>query len=208
MDDDDERAQFERSISNLYGFGQLKLDQENIGRARRHYTVLEEQTDAFIAANPHLSSLQLQLLDANVRFKAPLYSAFRDLLWARYRKVRAHPYLGELVAACVRLGWWDKFSSLHCDLSARAWTDLSSACHSREQYKRMLELISNFVQACIPYQDAYWSMEEEAQARGFRRNDPERSRHRLWALNAMRLRPPFHDPPPPPYANEYDVLMH
>ena len=73
----------------------------------------------------------------------------------------------------------------------------------------LLELISNFVQECIPYQDAYWSMEEEAQAaRGFRRNDPERSRHRLWALNAMRLRPPFHDPPPPPYANEYDVLMH
>ena len=106
---DDERAQFERSISNLYGFGQLKLDQENIGRARRHYTALEEQTDAFIAANPHLSSLQLQLLDANVRFKAPLYSAFRDLLWARYRKVRAHPDLGELVAACMRLCWWDEF---------------------------------------------------------------------------------------------------
>ena len=71
----------------------------------------------------------------------------------------------------------------------------------------MLELISNFVQECIPYQDAYCSLEEEAHARGFRRDDPER-RHRLWALNAMRLRPPFRDPPPQPYANEYDVIMH
>ena len=113
---DDERAQFNHAIYNLYGFGQLKLDQENIGRAR-HYPALQEQTEAFIAANPRLSSLQLQLLDANVCIKAPLYSAFCDLLWARYRKVLAHPDLGELVAACASLGWWDKFSSLHCDLS-------------------------------------------------------------------------------------------
>ena len=80
---DDECAQFNHAIYNLYGFGQLKLDPENIGRARRHYPALQAQTDAFIAANPHLSSLQLQLLDANARFEAPLYSAFRDVLWAR-----------------------------------------------------------------------------------------------------------------------------
>ena len=134
MDDDDERARFDRTIANLYGFKHLKLTPQYVVPAQRHYPALPAQrhypalpaqTAAFIAANPDLSTLQLQLLQANARLEGPLYSAFRELLWARYRGgVRARPDLPELVAACVRLGWWKEFSALRCDLSARAWRDL------------------------------------------------------------------------------------
>ena len=98
---DDERSQFNRAIYNLYGFGQLKLDLENIDRARRHYQVLEAQTEAFIKANPHLSPRCLHLLRSNARFEAPLYSAFRDVLWAHYLKVRPHPDLREMAPRVV-----------------------------------------------------------------------------------------------------------
>ena len=78
-----ERAEFDRAIANLYGFKQLRLTPEYVVPARKHYPYLREQTAAFIAANSHrLSPLELQLLEANARLEGPLYSAFRDLLWA------------------------------------------------------------------------------------------------------------------------------
>ena len=203
-----ERAEFDRAIANLYGFKQLRLTPEYVVPARKHYPYLREQTAAFIAANSHrLSPLELQLLEANARLEGPLYSAFRDLLWARYQEVvRARPDLPELVAACVRLGWWKEFSALRCDLSARAWRDLIGLGRGGEHYRRMLALVTNFVQECTPYQLAHMGMEDEAKARGFRRDDPER-RQGLWALNALGLRGPPVRVPPPPYANEYDVVM-
>ena len=198
-----ERAEFDRAIANLYGFKQLRLTPEYVVPAQRHYPALPAQTAAFITANPDLSARQLQLLEANARLEGPLYSAFRDLLWARYRGVRAHPDLPELVAACVRLGWWRELSALCWELRARACSGLG---RGPEHHKRMLDLVANFVQDCVPYQDAHWDMEDEAKARVFRRDDPER-RQGLWALNALGLRGPPVRVPPPPYANEYDVVM-
>ena len=205
--DDDERARFECSIAHLRGFGALKLDPRHRDQARGHYPALPAQTDAFIAANPDLSPLQLQLLEANARLEGPLYSAFRELLWARYRGgVRARPDLPELVAACVRLGWWPELSALRCELRDQAWRDLMGLGQGAAHYRRMRDLLENFVQECATYQDAHWHMEDAAKARGFRRDDPER-RQGLWALNALGLRGPPVRVPPPPYANQYAIIM-
>ena len=203
---DSERAEFDRAIANLYGFKQLRLTPEYVVPARKRYPYLREQTDAFIAANPDLSTLQLQLLEANARLEGPLYSAFRELLWARYRGVRARPDLPELVAACVRLGWWPELSALRCELRDQAWRDLMGLGQGAAHYRRMRDLLENFVQECATYQDAHWHMEDAAKARGFRRDDPER-RQGLWALNALGLRGPPVRVPPPPYANQYAIIM-
>ena len=85
----DERAQFERMIENMYGFNLLEFNPAWLRDAQELYPDLEAQTDAFIAANPDLSPLCVELLRANARFQSPLHAAFSEVLWALHPPARA-----------------------------------------------------------------------------------------------------------------------
>ena len=85
----DERAQFELMIENMYGFNLLEFNPAWLGDAQELYPDLEAQTDSFIAANPDLSPLCVELLRANARFQSPLHAAFSEVLWATPTSTRA-----------------------------------------------------------------------------------------------------------------------
>ena len=186
----DERAQFERVIENTYGFSLLELNPAWLRDARELYPHLEAQTEAFLAANPELSPLCVELLRANAHFQAPLHAAFREVLWARYTRARARPDLKDLVAACVHLGWMDHFEYMLNGLAS-----LGAGGEGR-----LAQVLRQFIEEGVALQDAYWMVAEE---RAHALDDPKRRR---WARGALGFGKKAAAVPPPPYVTDRDVL--
>ena len=190
----DERAQFERMIENAYGFSLLEFNPAWLRDARELYPHLEAQTDAFLAANPDLSPLCVELLRATARFQSPLHAAFREVLWARYTHQRARPDLKDLVAACVhlgsRVGWMDHFEYM--------LNGLASMGVSGEG--RMAQVLRQFIEEGVAIQDTYWMFEEE------KAHDLEDSKRRRWARSALGFGKKAPAVPPPPYVTDREVL--
>ena len=107
-----------------------------------------------------------------------------------YTHQRARPDLKDLVAACVHLGWMDRFEYM--------LNGLASMGESGES--RMAKVLKQFIEEGVAIQDTYWMFAEE---KAHALEDPKRRR---WARSALGFGKKAQAVPPPPYVTDRDVL--
>jgi hypothetical protein len=215
-----------RCFDNLFdfceGFTYARLDYERVDAAQRAWPRVSEDTEAYIASTPSLSTLSVRLLLGNAAFEGPLYPLFREYLWGQVCGVpmrQPFNHLDELLNAIAQLRWRGCLTAvcIHLneeELETEARCTRSEYAHLRwwnaDVHARFYGCVREFRTQCLHFIDLLDQLEGDPRpdaATLLLRRDAflagrERPQERRWALAALGIGRAARAPP---YISDVDT---